>query len=317
LESETQEQEPPPVIVERPAQEAPLEKPPPSPSVAASTPQSIPKSISQGWFKSPTAVARAAVEAPPEDPDWPNPTTVDVAYVDVREKCGHEPLELAALAKLKAWERGPADVYTLEETMQLIRWLEERLEAQPVQDSTHCWEAFIQSKRALRVQVFVAITLATLIALFFIGCITYGAFDAQIVTSLDSDSGVFIVSIDGKSRAVSTATLVTAHTLLDYPSLSTGELRRAQDMVFVTGNDFYFHRLSSITQLGETLDLTGEDGTVARVENVSVRIAPAFARPAFIDANGMKSLANARGGNSLALAGAFRAHGQVWAHGQA
>lgn len=248
---------------------------------------------------------KRVIELPP-DP-WPVPTADPVPYEQVLAACGDRPLELAVLARLRASERGPGAVYSIEEAMAAVRWLEAQLGPKPPQ-SFLLKLAFFNAPTRLRARAAAIVALAVVLALVLVCCFTALAWHVTKVATVDP-SGV-LTDVDGKQRPAAVAAAVRLHSLLDYPSLSSDELRRAQDTVLKTGGAFHLFRLAGATKLmsGGSARLVGEDGAVIRVERTQVSVALPFAREEAVDAAGMRLLDDARGASSLASAGAFRAY---------
>lgn len=211
-------------------------------------------------------------------------------------------LELAALARLRVWEHGDKG-YSLQELMDLVRWMEARTEPEPPR-STILWHGFCATKPQRRIGpvvlafsilgvVLVAIAATTALALII-------TTPAPIATT-----GMLEGS---EEQPAGLAAAMHPHSLLDYEQLSAGQLRHAEDVVLQQHGDFHYYRLAGATQLmSGGVRLASQDGSVIRVEDKIVSLKPAWALEEVVDMDGMAKLESARGSSSLSFAGAFRA----------
>lgn len=189
------------------------------------------------------------------------------------------PLELGALARVRCWETG-VEGYSVQEMMDIARWLEAKLAPPPPKKATSMWRPLLvlywratshdRAKGAALV-VFIMFSFLALIAAF-----TGLAIEMNKQVALTT-SGLLTTAADGGGRmAVGVGSAVHVHGLLDYPSLPMEDLRRAQDVTLTKNGTFHFYRVAGVTQImGGGIRLLAEDGTVIRIEDGSVR----FARP--------------------------------------
>lgn len=228
------------------------------------------------------------------------PKTAEEIYAELRAEYDG-PFELAALAQLKVFERGDTE-YSLKEIMAVVRWMEASTSPEPAR-AWLLWQALPRYPRRYRAW---AIVLAFVLAGCTLVLFTATTALALIVTSPApiATTGLFM----GGDLPAGVVAAVQPRSLLDYPSLSAGELRRAQDVVLQQSGGFHYYRLAGATQLmGGGVRLAAQDGSLIRVEDQLVSLKPAWSPEEAVDAAGMAALAGARGSSSLSFAGAFRA----------
>jgi len=209
------------------------------------------------------------------------------------------PLELAVLGKLRAWETA-GDSYTIQDMMDVTRWLESKLMPPP---QPPFWQHYMQGVGRIRQTIVVCICIFCLLfACFVVGALTstfLGAFKDIGVNS----KGILTVP-DGvdSHRPAAIGDAVSLHGLLEYPALPVKELRHAQDVVFTYEGDFHFYRIASMQKTrGGGVRIAAQDGTRLLVEDGFV----SFERPFTLKEVMAKDSAGAQG-NSFATAGVFK-----------
>mmetsp|Transcript_133655 Transcript_133655/g.250027 ORF Transcript_133655/g.250027 Transcript_133655/m.250027 type:complete len:473 (+) Transcript_133655:91-1509(+) len=211
-------------------------------------------------------------------------------------------LELAALARLRVWERGDK-LYSVRELMDLVRWMEARTEPAPAR-STILWRGFRTTKAHRRI---CPVVLAFLLLGAVLVAIAATTALALIITTPAPVATTGLLE-GSEEQPAGLAAAMHPHSLLDYERLSAGQLRHAEDVVLQQRGDFHFYRLAGATQLmSGGIRLASQDGSVIRVEDNFVSLKPAWSLEEAVDADGMAKLESARGSSSLSFTGAFRA----------
>merc|ERR1712125_222316 len=125
------------------------------------------------------------------------------------------PLEIGALGKLGAWK---SDTHSLEDVMEVVRWVESKLNPPP---PTPC----MSPRRAWAL----LLVLAVCVVLAACGLTTLAAFIAK-PTVVDESADVLSVS-EGSDIAAGASEAVRLRSLLTYEELDDEELRLAKDVV--------------------------------------------------------------------------------------
>lgn len=214
------------------------------------------------------------------------------------------PLELAALARVRCWETG-AEGYSVQEMMDMTRWLEATLTPPAAEIQTSMWRPLLvlywraSSKARAKGAAMVLLLLFALLAL--IAAATGAAIEMTKQVAMTS-SGLLTAEADGGGRmAVSVGSAVHLHGLLDYPSLPMEDLRRAQDVTLTHNGTFQFYRVAGVTQImGGGVRLLAEDGTLIRIDGGAVRTARPWVVQEVIEAVG-SGVSWASGGTLRAL----------------
>ncbi|CAE8624318.1 unnamed protein product [Polarella glacialis] len=212
------------------------------------------------------------------------------------------PLELAVLARLRAWETS-GDAYTLEEMMGIVRWLEPKI-VPPVQ------LPFWQRVQAASIPAKLTMTFMSLLLLgvlmLLVAAATGLLLEACKVSSVRQSGWLTFPDPFGNAsaaQAIGVGQAVNLHGLLDYPSLKAEDLRRAQDVVFTHEGSFHFYRIANIAQtVGDGVKITAEDGTNLYIQSGVV----SFERPWTTSAT-LSQSADGTQGASMATAGTFKA----------
>lgn len=174
------------------------------------------------------------------------------------------PLELAVLAKLKLWEEDDGDrVYTLEEMMDIVRWVEERLERREQERvAPRPWTTVLWEAPRLTQALLCLAAIAVLLLLLFLLCLATGL----ALEAVAEPSGNLRTPGQHSRRPAAAVAAVHLRGLAAYQGLPMSELRLAQDVVFTHQGDFHFHRLAGVSRLvGGGVRLDTEDGSAIRL----------------------------------------------------
>lgn len=205
------------------------------------------------------------------EPLWQAFQTPGEAYRQLASEV-QSPIELALLAKLRIWETGHAE-YSLEETMELVRWLEAKLEG-PANDTLFGLPRRGKWSCQVRMKVIISVVLIAFLLLILISTFTAAAIQANKSTQI-RESGLLTVD----EKPVGVAQAVRLHNILEYPNLQTEELRRVQDVVFMHQGDFHFHRVGGSAKLLDgSVRLAAEDGTLINIQDSEVVLSPRYAK---------------------------------------
>lgn len=211
------------------------------------------------------------------------------------------PLEIAVLGKLRAWETG-SDAYTIQDMMDVTRWLESKLIPPP---PPPFWQRYMQGvSRSRQMLVICLVILCLLLACVIIGALTGAFIEAFKDIGVNSKGILTVPAPDGEDshRPAGIGRAVSLHGLLDYPGLPVKELRHAQDVVFTHEGAFHFYRIASMQQTrGGGVRIAAQDGTRLLVEDGFV----SFERP-FTSKEVMSKDSAGAQGDSFATAGTFK-----------
>lgn len=189
------------------------------------------------------------------------------------EEAEKSALELAVLSKLKAWEMS-ADAYTLEEVMQIVRWVEPLLEKKP--EPVPLWRQLWQRLRqAPRNQQLIAAGIAAfllLIFLIFLSATTGVAIESSKIVAMRPPGLITIQAQNGGRLPAGVGTAVNQKLLGDFPSLPLQDLRRAQVVTLRVNNEFHLYRVATIaSQLGQ-VQILAQDGTLLTLQAGEQRV---------------------------------------------
>lgn len=209
------------------------------------------------------------------------------------------PLEIAVLGKLRAWETG-SDAYTIQDMMDVTRWLESKLMPPP---PTPFWQRYMQGvSRSRQMLMICLVILCLVLACVIIGALTGAFIEAFKDIGVDSQGILTVPDGQDSHRLAGIGSAVSLHGLLDYPGLPVKELRQAQDVVFTHEGAFHFYRIASMQQTrGGGVRIAAQDGTRLLVEDGFV----SFERP-FTSKEVMSKDSPGAQGDSFATAGAFK-----------
>lgn len=178
------------------------------------------------------------------------------------------PLEFGALGKLGAWK---SDAHSLEDVMEVVRWVESKLNPPPPPPR-------MSPRRAWAL----LLVLAVCVVLAACGFTTLAAFMAK-PTVVDESANVLSVS-EGDDIAAGASEAVRLRSLLTYEELGDEELRLAKDIVLRHAGVFHFYRVASVARLGR-VNVTAADGrswqwqrggvSVIAEDGTSIRVAHA------------------------------------------
>mmetsp|Transcript_29720 Transcript_29720/g.74684 ORF Transcript_29720/g.74684 Transcript_29720/m.74684 type:complete len:305 (-) Transcript_29720:38-952(-) len=249
--------------------------------------------LGQAWAESGEEEAAPAdgeaAQQEPEDPRLPHERLLQDEAAS--------PLELAALARLRAWE-GDREAITVEELMKTARWLSAKLDAtpRPTPNPLQNWKG---RRRVYLVSVVAGLFFAVLAVVGLIDALTIEGFKVAAVTSAG------LVTTEGHGgvgrRPAAVASAVHYHSIFEYPELPLEDLRRAQDIVIRTSSAFHYFRVASVSQLvGGAVLVTAEDGTLIRVTVDRVTLEQPFMETKTLLPDDVQA------GSDPALLGAFR-----------
>jgi len=170
-------------------------------------------------------------------------------------------LELAALARLKAWETC-TEGYTLEEIMDLVRWMERSL---AVRKREPWWSGIARLTRKSR--LYLGLVAAAVFLLLLVGMGVVSGLAMSMTRTVEPDSNGVLLADDA---ALGTATAVHLRSISDYGSLPVSQLRLVQDVVFRHRGAFHFHRVAAVSYMpnGGILIQAEDGGQLKIVDDV-------------------------------------------------
>lgn len=183
-------------------------------------------------------------------------------------------LERAALARLCIWD-GERSTFSLEEMLDLAKWVEARLEAKPVVPAHP-----LQHWRGRRLACLATATfVAFFVILLFVAICVASVIEGYKAATLDKDGT--LVTSGSPRRPAGVSSAVEFRNVFEYPTLPLRDLRRVQDVV-VSGMDgsLSMFRVARVSQLQTGgLQLVAEDGTQLQVADGRLDLQEPFQNP--------------------------------------
>lgn len=253
--------------------------------------------LGQAWAESGEEGSAPAADGEGEADKQPEPEDLRPPHERLLQDEAASPLELAALARLRAWEPG-RDTVTAEELMKIARWTATKLDARPrpTPNPLQNW------KGRRRVYFLSAILGVFSLMLVLAGCIDAATIEGFKVASV-KPSG--LVTTEGPGgvgrRPAAVASAVHYHGIFEYPNLPLEDLRRAQDVVISTLGAYHYFRVASVSrQVGGAVLIMAEDGSLIRVSDDRVTLEQPFTETKTLSSEEVHA------GPDPALQGAFR-----------
>eukprot|EP00933_Yihiella_yeosuensis_P044369 TRINITY_DN39467_c0_g1_i1.p1 TRINITY_DN39467_c0_g1~~TRINITY_DN39467_c0_g1_i1.p1 ORF type:complete len:342 (+),score=62.08 TRINITY_DN39467_c0_g1_i1:156-1181(+) len=170
------------------------------------------------------------------------------------------PLEMAVLAKLRAWEAG-RDLHSIEDMMEVVRWMELKLvprKEEPI------WQRIMKKTSTKAKFTMCAIAmLCLLVFLIMLSSCTGLMLESLKIVAARPSGLLTLPELSGDGvRPAGVGEAVHMHSVFQYPSLAAEDLRRAQDVVFTHEGSFHFYRIASLAQTtGGGVRIRAEDNT--------------------------------------------------------
>lgn len=183
------------------------------------------------------------------------------------------PIEFAALGKLRVWSRADP-TYSTDELLDLVEWLEPKL-AHPkiVRPNRILWRSIRQATTQQRMAVFSGLGCVVFVILIFFALVMSFALYLTKVATTESFGLITVPSLGlteswSGRRPAGAGSAVHLRNLSGYVELSNEQLRSMQDVVFELDGAFHFHKVASVARLASGgVRVAGADGAVIRVES--------------------------------------------------